>query len=94
MENNEILEKVKISLRMKKSNQFDSEILDHIEAAKQDLFMTGVKKIKLDDPLIIQAIKYYCRSNVALDNKDSEKFRFAYENLRDKLALIGEYTNE
>lgn len=94
MENKEILEKVKVSLRMKKSTQFDSDILDHIESAKQDLRMTGIINIKLDNPLIIQAIKYYCRANVALDNKDSEKFRFAYENLRDKLSLIGEYTNE
>ena len=39
MENKEILEKVKVSLRMKKSTQFDSDILDHIESAKQDLLL-------------------------------------------------------
>ena len=91
MENKLILDKIKTSLRMKKSNNFDEDLMDHIESAKLDLKMTGVINIKLDDPLIIQALKYYCRANFALDNKESEKFRFAYENLRDKLALIAEY---
>lgn len=91
MDYTEILAKIKVSLRMKKSTNFDEDLTDHVNAAILDLKMTGVKNIKSNDPLIIQAIKYYCRSNFALDNKDSEKFRYSYENLRDKLALTGEY---
>lgn len=85
-----LLQKIKISLRIRNSNTFDDEIIDHIESAKADMLLAGIK-IKDNDYLINQAIKYYCRANFALDNKDSIKFQMAYESLRDKLALCEEY---
>ena len=53
MENKEILEKVKVSLRMKKSTQFDSDILDNarkvlameILASAQAIDLRGKKKL-------------------------------------------------
>lgn len=93
MDNNKLLEKVKLSLRIRNSTKFDQDILDNIEGAKLDLLLAGIVNQKENDPLIIQAIKYYCRANVALDNKNSEKFKDSYESLKEKLSLIGEYTN-
>lgn len=85
-----MLEKVKLSLRIK-SDAFNVEILEMIEAAKLDLSISGIKKINEDDPLIQQAIKTYCKSNFGLDNKDSEKYQKSYNMLKEHLALCGDY---
>lgn len=87
-----ILDRVKLSLRIRNSTILESDIEDIIAAAKADMLLNGITKNDDTDPLIIQAIKYYARANFALDNKESEKFRNAYENLRDKLSLTKEYT--
>ncbi|WP_270647463.1 head-tail connector protein [Paeniclostridium hominis] len=89
-----ILDKIKVSLRIRNSTKFDEDIQDCIDAAKADLLLSGVKKIDEHDPLIYQAIRYYCRANFAQDNKDSEKFQKSYESLKDKLSLCKEYQNE
>ena len=85
-----MLEKVKLSLRIK-SDAFNIEILEMIEAAKLDLSISGIKKIDEDDPLIQQAIKTYCKANFGLDNKDSEKYQKSYNMLKEHLSLCGDY---
>ncbi|EGS9998291.1 DNA-packaging protein [Clostridium perfringens] len=85
-----MLEKVKLSLRIK-SDAFNIEILEMIEAAKLDLSISGIKKIEEDDPLIQQAIKTYCKANFGLDNKDSEKYQKSYNMLKEHLSLCGDY---
>lgn len=85
-----MLEKVKLSLRIK-SNAFNTEISEMIEAAKLDLSISGIKKIDEDDPLIQQAIKTYCKANFGLDNKDSEKYQKSYNMLKEHLSLCGDY---
>ncbi|MDK0667349.1 head-tail connector protein [Clostridium perfringens] len=85
-----MLEKVKLSLRIK-SDAFNIEILEMIEAAKLDLSISGIKKIDEDDPLIQQAIKIYCKANFGLDNKDSEKYQKSYNMLKEHLSLCGDY---
>ena len=87
-----IVEKVKLALRIR-SNAYDIDIYDLIESAKLDLSISGVKKIDEEDPLIQQAIKTYCKANFGLDNKDSEKYQNSYENLKEKLALCGDYNS-
>lgn len=85
-----MLEKVKLSLRIK-SDAFNMEILEMIEAAKLDLSISGIKKINEADPLIQQAIKTYCKANFGLDNKDSEKYQKSYNMLKEHLSLCGDY---
>ncbi|EDT16368.1 head-tail connector protein [Clostridium perfringens] len=85
-----MLEKVKLSLRIK-SDAFNIEILEMIEAAKLDLSISGIKKINEADPLIQQAIKTYCKANFGLDNKDSEKYQKSYNMLKEHLSLCGDY---
>ena len=85
-----MLEEVKLSLRIK-SDAFNTEISEMIEAAKLDLSISGVEKINEDDPLIQQAIKTYCKANFGLDNKDSEKYQKSYNMLKEHLSLCGDY---
>lgn len=88
---NTLLQKIKVSLRIRNSKAFDDEINDLIYAAKIDLAISGVKNIEEQDPLIIQAIKIYCKANFGLDNKDSEKYHKSYVSLKEHLSLCGEY---
>ncbi|MDU4787666.1 MAG: head-tail connector protein [Clostridium sp.] len=85
-----MLEKVKLSLRIK-SSKLDDEINDLIEACKIDLSIGGVRKIKDDDPIIQRAIIVYCKANFGLDNKDSEKYQKSYDLLKQSLSLCGDY---
>ena len=85
-----MLEKMKLALRIK-SSAFDLEILDLINAAKLDLRLSGIIKFEEEDPLILQAVKTYCKANFGLDNKDSEKYQASYESLKQHLSLCGDY---
>lgn len=85
-----MLEKVKLSLRIK-SSKLDDEINDLIEACKIDLSISGVRKIKDEDPIIQRAIIVYCKANFGLDNKDSEKYQRSYYLLKQSLSLCGDY---
>lgn len=88
----ELLEEIKVILRIT-SNSFDTgEILPLINSCKVDLSLAGVKKINEDDALIRQAIKLYCKANFG-NREDSEKYQLAYEKLKDSLALCGDYND-
>lgn len=85
-----MLESIKLALRIK-SSAFDMEIYDLMQAAKLDLYISGIKNISEEDPLIQQAIKTYCKANFGLDNKDSEKYQKSYDMLKQHLSLCGDY---
>lgn len=85
-----MLEKVKLSLRIKHS-KLDDEINDLIEACKIDLSISGVRKIEETDPIIIRAVIIYCKANFGLDNKESEKYQKSYDLLKQSLTLCGDY---
>lgn len=84
-----LLEEVKIRLRIK-SDVFDSaEITPLIQACENDLKRVGIS-VQEDSPLIRQAIVLYCKGNFGF-LEEAEKFQKAYDDLRDALALSGEY---
>lgn len=85
-----MLASIKLALRIK-SSAFDEEINELIESSKIDLQISGITKIKEEDPLIRQAIKTYCKANFGLDNKDREKYQSSYESLKQHLSLCGDY---
>ena len=85
-----MLEKIKLALRIK-NNATDDDIQDTIDAALFDLRVSGVVNLDESDPLIIQAVKLYCKANYGLDNKDYEKYQKAYNSLKESLALCGDY---
>ena len=83
-----MLEDVKRELRIT-NTAYDLEVLNLIEAAKADLNIPQIEPTKIfdTDPLIKRAIILYCKANFGLDNKDSEKYQKAYDNLVEKLSL-------
>lgn len=83
-----MLEDAKRELRIT-NTAYDREVLDLIEAAKLDLKIPQINELKIleNDPLIQRAIILYCKANFGLDNKDSEKYQKAYDNLVEKLSL-------
>ena len=85
-----LLEKIKKALRISHEH-LDDEITDMINACLLDLNISGVRIINENDPLIIQAVKVYCKANAGLNNDDSEKFQRSYNSLKTHLSLCGDY---
>lgn len=86
-----MLEKVKAYLRIS-SNKLDDEINDSINAAIQNLKISGVTLINKSDPLIIQAVKVYCKSQFETDTTKSEKYMQSFELLKQSLSLSSDYS--
>lgn len=84
-----MLESIKLALRIK-GNALDSDIEESIAAALLDLEISGIVKLSMTDPLILQAIKTYCKAEF-WDIKDSEKYKNSYESLKQHLSLCGDY---
>lgn len=72
-----------------KSSVADTEIRDLVESCVLELKLAGVQE-KLKDPLYRQALKLYAKAHFGYDS-DNEKFLKAFQNLRDSMALSGEY---
>ena len=84
-----MIENVKSALRITTSDM-DDDINDLIRAAKADLRMSGVRIIQDTDPLIIQAVKLYCKAHFG-DNDSNNKFLNAYQALKISMSLAGEF---
>lgn len=93
-----IFDKVKTALRVSTSNAaIQEEISDLIAAAKADLLSVGVISADLEpditeiaDALIRRAIILYAKAHFGY-SEDSEKFQAAYEDLKCKLSMTGDY---
>lgn len=88
----ELTELVRIRLRVKSKDFDEGEISPLILAAQADLKRVGIS-LKEDDPLFKQAIVLYCKANFGY-SEDADKFKAAYEGLRDSLALSVSYGKE
>lgn len=86
-----MLDKVKSYLRIS-SNKLDDEINDSIDAAIQSLKISGVTLINKSDPLIIQAVKVYCKAQFETDTSKSEKYMQSFEHLKQSLSLSSDYS--
>lgn len=88
-----LLDDVKLALRIS-SSAFDTEVQDLIYAAKADLQLSGVDKLKIldTDPLIKRAVITYVKANFGFDNPDAERFQQAYYLLKMHLASSLDYT--
>ena len=64
-----------------------------IAAAKQDLSVSGVKKIDETDALIIRAITLFVKSEMNYQNR-GEQYRQSYELQKQSLCLAGDYNTE
>ena len=86
-----MLEKVKLALAIT-VDDFDSEIEDLILAALYDLSSNGVLALeKPTDPLIVQAVKTYCRAHFH-SPADYDRLLNAYEEMKGHLMHTTGYT--
>ena len=88
-----ILDDVKTTLRIT-NTAYDTEITDLINACKADLALVGIVSAKIidTDALIKQSIITYCKAYFGFDNKDADRFKMAYESIRNHLSLTYEYS--
>ncbi len=88
-----MLERIRLSLRIY-HNALDSDIQGNIDACMFDLIRVGVSKTKAvstsTDALIYKAAEWYCKWQYDFGGK-GEKYKVAYENLRDALSLSEDY---
>ena len=88
-----MLEAVKLAMRPPiKTNAYDSELLDLIEAAKADLGIVGIRNVEEKDPLIRQAIKTYCRLHFGTP-ENPELLERAYNTQKGQLQGSSKYRN-
>lgn len=76
-------------LRISSKSQ-DEEIRQTISACFFDLYDAGVNNIDPDNALIRQAVKLFLKGFFGYD-ADAERFQLAYKELRNSLALSGDF---
>lgn len=89
-----MIDDVKTALRITHT-ALDGEIGDLIQAARQDLVLSGVLLVKANndtDPLIKRAILFYSKAYFGYDNPDADRLVNAYDRLKTHLTLSGDYT--
>lgn len=89
-----LLEDVKRSLRVEESES-DLEIVDLIDAAMEDLKLSGVSagKVVETDPLIKRAVILYCKAHYGYEDVNmSNRFAEIYLSLKNHLVLSRDYS--
>lgn len=87
------LAKIKTSLRIK-HNALDGDVTDTIEACLADLTICGLKEPKADDPIILNAIKLYCRAEYTDDTGKAAAYKERYDALKSCLMVAAGYGGE
>lgn len=89
-----VLPKIKTSIRIKHA-ALDDDIEDTIRAALDDLAVCGVKLIELQngdaDPLILNAIKLFCKVEYTDDTAKAAEFQRRYDSLKSCLMMSEKY---
>ena len=70
---------------------YDDELTELIAAALADLGLAGVDSSLVTDPLIIQAVKTYCRANFKSPD-DYERLLSSYQAQKGQLQIATGYT--
>ena len=81
-----MLEKIKIALRIS-HNKLDDDIQSNIEACLADLEVCGIVFAETADPLILNAVKLYCRSIYTDDPGKGAEYLRRYEALKSCLMM-------
>ncbi len=93
-----LLSKVKKSIRISHT-ALDEDIIDGISAALSDLQMCGIAEVKLDpakelDPLILNAVKLYCKKEYTDDPAKAARYQEGYDTLKASLMMADGYRAE
>lgn len=90
---NTLLEKIKAGIR-RTHDKLDDDLQDDIDACLADLDVCGVIYADVTDPLIVNAVKLYCRSTNTDDPAKSAEWLRRYEALKACLMMAGGYGRE
>ena len=85
----ELIEAIKLNLR-RTTDALDEEIQADINAAYADLKRVGINIADSKNPLIVKAIKLYCRWQTNFAGL-GDRYQANYESLRDSMALSAAY---
>ena len=96
--NAELLAKVKACLRISHT-ALDEDVSDNIAACLADLQVCGVQQAKLDtskelDPLILNAVKLYCKAAYTDDPAKAARYQNGYDALKACLMMSEGYGYE
>ena len=86
-----MLDLVKMALRIT-TDAFDDELTDLIEAAKQDLGLSGVLMQDEPDPIVRRAIVTYCKCNFGIPD-DYDRLKASYDEQKAQLMVATGYTH-
>lgn len=89
----DMLSTIKTALRIK-HNALDDDIQADIDACLSDLRLCGVVYADSSDPLILNAVKLYCRSMHSDDTAKSAEWLKRYEALKGSLMMAKGYAWE
>lgn len=85
-----MLNKVKDALRIK-TNAYDDELTNLINAGLLDLGVAGVE-FETPDDIVLQAVITYCKMNFGLP-EDYDRLKKSYDEQKAQLATCTGYTN-
>jgi hypothetical protein len=88
-----ILNKIKLALRISHT-KLDEDIQADIDACLLDLEVCGVAYAPIDDPLIFNAIKLWCRSLYTDDPAKGAEYLRRYDALKACLMMAEGYGRE
>ena len=93
-----LLSKIKNSLRISHT-ALDEDVSDNVTACLADLQVCGVVKSKLDateelDPLILNAVKMYCKAAYTDDPVKAARYQNGYDALKACLMMAEGYGYE
>lgn len=86
----ETLDKVKLALRISHS-KLDEDIKDSIDSCLADLRVHGIVHADDSDPLILNAVKLWCRSVYTDDTAKAAEYMSRYVGQRDYLKAAKGY---
>lgn len=86
----ELIDKIKISLRIS-HDALDGDIEDSIGACFADLAVCGVKVTDENDPLILSAVKLYCKAAYTDDQNKAGAYMARYDALKACLMMAKNY---
>lgn len=86
-----LLDAAKLALRIT-TDAFDSEILDLIEAAKQDLGIAGVAIVDPENALIKRAVITYVRAHFG-EPDEYDRIKASYDEQKAQLGMATGFTD-
>ena len=90
---NTLLEKIKAGIR-RTHDKLDDDLQGDIDACLADLEVCGIVYADVTDPLIVNAVKLYCRSTNTDDPAKAAEWLRRYESLKACLMMAEGYGRE